>query len=248
MKKTIRVAFFFLEGLVILAVLYVLIIRYPEPFFRYSISYDNIHLYSVSPLPASTEDLLKQAQSRLAASEIYNRHVRQNVFICGSPAQFEFFTNVGYRSSGLTYVYFNRSIFLRPSNIARNQLINYMGKAVTDDRTLVYYISHELTHSMTVSYVGAWKYHELPKWLKEGYADYIGKGPDTFADIQAKFEDSSYHTNREYLRYELMVAYLLDAKHISTHDLLGGNYAADLATAQAYLETLSNPGGGHPHQ
>jgi hypothetical protein len=73
------------------------------------------------------------------------------------------------------YAYFNRSIFLRPSDIAENVLVNYLSRKVTDDRTLVYYMAHELTHSLTVSYVGRGRYHDIPTWLREGTRTMSGK-------------------------------------------------------------------------
>ncbi len=186
------------------------------------------------------ENLLSQVHLRLVASPIYNGNITQHVFLCGSATQFGFFTNVSFRSSGLTYVYFNRSIFLRPADIAKDLLVNYSGRKVLDDRDLVYYLAHELTHSLMVSYLGRLKYHELPTWLREGYADYVGKGQDSFPDIRAKFEDSSYQTNREYLQYELMIAYLLDVRRVAVLSLLRANYTANLLTAQRYIGSLTN--------
>lgn len=238
MKRILQIAFVFLGGSMASAAAYVLILCYPQPFFRYSLSYGNIHLYSPAPIPQGAEALLGQVESRIDASPLYNDHLTQHIFLCGSSAQFAFFTNLGSKSSGLTYAYFNRNIFLRPSDLARNVLFNSSGRKVTDDRTLVYYIAHELTHSLTASYVGPWKYHRLPTWLKEGYADYVGKGTRSFTEIQAEFEDISYHTNREYLRYELMTAYLLDRKGMTLQELLARNYAGNLVTAQMYVESL----------
>lgn len=99
-------------------------------------------------------------------------------------------------------------------------------------------MAHELTHSLTASYIGPWKYRRLPTWLKEGYADYVGKGPGSFSDIQAKFDNSSFQTNRENLRYELMTAYLLSVRGVGVRDLFAGNYEANRVTAQKYLDSL----------
>ena len=118
--------------------------------------------------------------------------------------------------------------------------MNYSGRKVLDDRDLVYYLAHELTHSLMASYLGRLKYHELPTWLREGYADYVGKGQDSFPDIRAKFEDSSYRTNREYLRYELMIAYLLEVRRVGVPSLFHSNYTANLRKARRYIETLTN--------
>jgi hypothetical protein len=238
MKKLIRAAIITLSGSATVAAVYLLAICWPQPFFRYSLRCGNLYLHSTAPLPGNTEYLLREVQRRLAASPLYNVSLKQHIFICGNSAQFAFFTNVSFRSSALTYAYFNRSVFLRPSDVAHNVLFNYSGSKVTDDRMLVYYMAHELTHSLMVSYIGPWRYHELPQWLREGYADYIGKGSDSFRDIQAKFEDSSYRTNREYLRYELMTAYLLEVRKVGLRDLVSGDYDANFAAAQQYIHTL----------
>jgi hypothetical protein len=176
MKKIVRTALTLLGGVGCIGAIYVLTICYPQPFFRYSICYRNIHLYSTKLIPPKAETLLRKVQLRLAASPIYDGNIGQHVFICGSSAQFALFTNVSFRSSGLTYVYFNRSIFLRPSDIAEDLLANYSGRNVLDDRDLVYYLAHELTHSLMVSYLGRPKYHELPTWLREGTPITSAKG------------------------------------------------------------------------
>ncbi|WP_263418149.1 hypothetical protein [Terriglobus albidus] len=221
-----------------LLILYLLVICYPQPFFRYSVWHDNIRLYSTAPIPPNAVFLLKEVQTRLATSPAYDGSVEQRIFICGSAAGFAFFTNFAVKSSGLTYVYLNRNIFLRPSDIRQNRLTNYSGLKVMDDRTLVYYMAHEVTHSLTVSYIGVWRYHSLPKWLREGYADYVGKGHDSLLHLQRKFEDCSYQTNREYLGYELMAAYLLDIRNIGLRDLLEQNHVSNLAAAQVYMDSL----------
>ncbi len=226
-----------LGAIVMLLILYLFVICYPQPLFPYSVRDDNIRLYSTVPIPPNARFLLKEVQTRLAASPAYDRSAEQRIFICGSAAEFSFFTNFAVKSSGLTYVYLNRNIFLRPSDISQNRLINYSGRKVMDDRTLVYYMSHEITHSLTVSYIGVRSYHGLPKWLREGYADYVGKGPGSFLNLQMKFEDCSYQTNREYLGYELGTAYLLDIRNVSLHDLLEQNHASDLAAARMYMDS-----------
>ncbi|UWZ82807.1 hypothetical protein [Occallatibacter riparius] len=99
-------------------------------------------------------------------------------------------------------------------------------------------MTHELTHSMTASYAGAGRWRDIPRWLREGYSDYVGKGQSSFADLERKFGDSSFQTNREYLRYQLITAYLLQVRGVKVRDLLGGNYAANSAAAVRFVESL----------
>jgi hypothetical protein len=240
MSKTrifFRAASVFGAGVIFVG-LYVLAICYPQQFFRYTVSHDNIRLYSTTPIPANAVTLLEEVEKRLATSPIYDRGIEERLFACGSAAQFAFFTNSGFKSSALTYASLNRNVFVRPSKLDRNVLIDYRGREVRDDRDLVYYMTHELTHSMTASYIGARRYRNIPGWLREGYADYVGKGQSSFADLERKFHDSSYQTNREYLRYELMTAYLLQVRGARVRDLFSGNYAINGDAAERFVEDL----------
>ena len=44
-------------------------------------------------------------------------------------------------------------------------------------RTLSYYLIHEITHLMVAEHVGAWRIVRMPRWVNEGFADYVALGP-----------------------------------------------------------------------
>ena len=211
--------------LVAIALSYLLLLCFPEPLFCAEAQRHHIYVYSDQPLPPAINVLLKEVERRLAASPLYRAEQIHRVFLCQSPRRFAFFTNVNAGAGGVTYVYFNRSIFLRPARIAANRLLAPSGQEVPGNRTLVYFITHELTHDLTISHLGARAYSRLPEWVREGYADYVAQG-DTFNFRLAREQflrgAPAMDPARSglYLRYHLLVAYLLDIKGISVDALL----------------------------
>ncbi len=82
-------------------------------------------------------------------------------------------------------------------------------------RTLDYFVAHELTHQLTGQAIGALRYYRLPQWVREGYADYVGKS-DSFdygeaeRALLADSPDMNWQRSGLYARFQLFVAYLLD--------------------------------------
>ena len=88
------------------------------------------------------------------------------------------------------------------------------------ERTLSYYIGHEITHVLLARELGALKQWQLPAWKNEGYADLVAKGGEfdyERAREQLRRGDRELDPKRSglYLRYHLLVAYLLERKGLS---------------------------------
>jgi hypothetical protein len=116
-------------------------------------------------------------------------------------------------------------VFLRDSRIEDNRLISPLGTPVAGDRTLDYYIAHEITHQITGLAIGPVRYFELPQWVREGYADYVGKGKTfDYAAARKAFlagaAEMDYKKSGLYLRYNLLVACLIERRHWSVARLL----------------------------
>jgi len=65
----------------------------------------------------------------------------------------------------------------------------------------------------------------MPQWIREGYADYVGKGSDfNYAEACAAFlsgaPEMDFERSGLYRRFHLLVAYLLDRKHWTVDRLL----------------------------
>ncbi len=93
------------------------------------------------------------------------------------------------------------------------------------DRTLDYFVAHEITHQLTGEAIGPVRFYRLPRWAREGYADYVGK-EDAFdysearRAFPAKSPKMDWKRSGLYWRFHLLVAYLLDHQHWSVEQLL----------------------------
>jgi len=121
------------------------------------------------------------------------------------------------------------NVFLRPVRIETNRLIGPSGIDVPGERTLGYYIAHEITHTWVARKVGPVPYVRLPDWVDEGYCDHVAKGTDfsydkAIASYRRRDREMSPEQSGLYLRYHLLVAHLLEKKGISVAELLSGNH------------------------
>lgn len=226
--RKIKTILFIICILIDLAVLYALALSYPQPFFHYRAQYQNLTLHSDKPLPAISMDLLKETQTRLLKSAIYDPKTPYNIFICHNLNRFTFFANANYRAGGINYALFNRNSFLRNAHIMRNRLIGPSGREVSGERSLVYFITHEVTHGVTAKKIGNLAYFRLPVWIREGYADYVAKGNFDFQANLKQFKAGVREMNPTqsglYSRYHLLAAYVLDIQKASADELLRGKF------------------------
>lgn len=229
--------------LTVLICVYGLILVYPQPAFPYRADEANISVWSSEPLPAEVHSELQEIYRRVSSSPLFNGADHYNVYLCQSPSLFAFFANYKRRVGGITYAYFNQNIFLRPSRVEHNRLLGPSGTEVPGDRTLVYFVTHELTHAMTVRAVGRLRYARLGRWRQEGYADYIAKGEPLDIDrwsaaLVMNDPRTSFRRSGLYLRYHLRVAYLLDRQHVSVNELLSREW--DVRQIQEDLQRIGS--------
>jgi hypothetical protein len=117
------------------------------------------------------------------------------------------------------------NIFLRPAHVESNRLLNPAGKEVMGERTLAYFIAHEVTHTMLARRIGRLAYARLSRWQVEGYADYVAKGgtfsfDENLAAFQADDPRLDPRRSGLYLRYHLLVQYLIGHKGMTPEQLL----------------------------
>jgi hypothetical protein len=221
------------------AVVYGVLIRFPQVVFAYSTQSDNVVLHARSPLPSEAAAIAAEAGRRIKRSPLYAAETTYDVFLCDTPALFAFFAPINRSVGGIADVYLSRHVFLRPSRIERDRLVGPSGREASGDRTLTYFIAHEITHIMTVRRLGPLGYMHLEAWQREGYADYVGKGgafdfAATLRDFNAGADALDPKRSGLYLRYHLLVAHLLDQKGMTVDALLSaGMPAAPIEAALA---------------
>lgn len=213
-------------GMVGIAAAIALLLSVPQPFFDSSVSAKNLTLYSDQPFaPESGQRVLQQVEAKLATSPLYSAEQKHQVFVCNARWRQRIFFTYVYGAGGVNYYPFTTNVFLRDSIVEENCLIGPGGNRVPGERTLDYFIAHEITHTLTGQAVGGIAYHRLPQWKREGYADYVGKGAAFNYDearkaFLANDPKMDWAKSGLYWRFHLLVAHLLDKQHWSVNRLL----------------------------
>jgi len=117
-----------------------------------------------------------------------------------------------------------------------------LSREVPGERTLSYFITHEIAHTLVAEELGAARFWQLPTWINEGYANYVAKGADfsyghAHGQLRRGDREMAPKLSGLYLRYHLLVAHLLDKKGVSVKDLLTG----ENDPAQIEKEILAGP-------
>jgi hypothetical protein len=209
------------------AAVWLALILHPQPLFAYSAQRANVILYTRAPMPPQTGPLLDEVVRRLSRSPLYDARRTHHVFLCDTRALFGFFTVNSYRAGGVAHAELGGNVFIRPFSIERGTVTGPSGQETTGERTLAYFIAHEVTHAMTADRTGRWRYRQLSAFQLEGYADHVGFGRplDLTRERQALINDAPEMSTRRsglYKRYELLVAYLLERRGLSVDELLAG--------------------------
>jgi hypothetical protein len=203
-----------------------LVLSIPQPFFDASVSAKNLTLYSDQPFANdSGQRVLELVEAKLAKSLLYAAEQKHQIFICNARWRQRIFFTYVYGAGGVNYYPFTTNVFLRDSIIEENCLIGPGGNRVPGERTLDYFIAHEIAHTLTGQAVGGIAYHRLPQWKREGYADYVGKGAAfDYGEARKAFlandPKMDWAKSGLYWRFHLLVAHLLDKQHWSVQRML----------------------------
>jgi len=118
---------------------------------------------------------------------------------------------------------FSSNVFIRETDIKNNKILKEKEIYQAKKRPLSYYLAHEITHVMQHKISNIMPL-TIPKYIIEGYADYIGKEPDFDYDkfLQEYKENDFFMTIESgmYNRYHLLVAYLMDKKGMSFREIV----------------------------
>jgi hypothetical protein len=224
-RSRLRVARRTALGLFALGAGYLALVIHPQPLFGYTLQRGNIVLHARAPLPPQVPPMLEDAVARVGRSPLYDAKRTHHVFLCDSSGLFDFFALADYRSGGVTHTWYTGNAFIRPANLQRGRVIGRSGVEKGGDRTLTYFIAHEVTHAMTMDRLGRWRRARLARFQEEGYADYVAFAQPVDlahgrADLIANTADMDPRRSGHYDRYRLLVAYLLQRRGLSVDQLL----------------------------
>lgn len=197
-------------GVVVAAIIaaYIALLLKPEVLLAHEVRVQNLALHASNPLPAGAEQLAERVLARIQRSPFYDPNAEYDVYLCSSSAEFALFAR-GQRNVGaISMIGLTGHAFVRPSDIPQNRLIGPKGHVISDDRDLVYFIAHELAHTLVARRVGRLAYLRLAVWQQEGYADALAKERFEYDRVLAAFLAKDRRLDPEasglYLRYQLM--------------------------------------------
>ncbi len=215
---------FKIVGIVILVTtglvgIYILTICFPQPFFKNKVLIGNITVYSDKEIPSEIDEIVKTAENRIKKSVIYKENIKPKIFIANDFWRWAYFTNTHYKVGGLAYVGID-NIFFRKVDIKTNRLYGNSGKVAAGDRTLDYFMAHEITHLLEFKARPWYKYSIKENWLQEGYCEYIGHDSQNYETSLKYYLEVPENTGaKRYTRLRTMVAYLLEKEKINITDI-----------------------------
>lgn len=205
----------------VLGGVYLLTLFFPEPFFPNKLTIDSVTVYSDESIPTSEiTTIVKTALQRVRKSKIYKKDIKERLFIANNPFLWAYFSNINYKASGLNYVCFNHTIFFRKADIKNNRLYGYSGKVAKGDRTLDYFMAHEMTHSLEFYSMPWYTYPLTTNWVLEGYCDYVAHDSKKYEEYLNHYLNVPETTGAKYYsRARTMVAYLLEKEKVVVVDI-----------------------------
>jgi len=203
------------------------VISHPQILFYYKYEYLNLTLRTREAVPqGQANKLLCEVVNRLQLSSIYDPDSQMTVYICDDSWVRSLCFLPEPKAGGL-YYYGMKHVFLSGADFNELRLINNRNIKITDQRDLAYFITHELTHLVTLRETGYFSYLFMHNWIREGYADYVGRGSAwNENNCNAFVEDATsmhWPAPAPYLRYNLLVAFELEREGLSLVELFNGN-------------------------
>ena len=143
---------------------------YPQPLFGHQLDHKGITLYSTQPIPVDQgEELLSQIRSEISVSEIHDSKKKFKIFICNSKALYTFLGPLSREAFGFFYL----NTIIAHADLETNMAKAY--RANHNTRSFTSVATHEICHEMIRDKFGFLSGHTKPKWLQEGYCEYIAK-------------------------------------------------------------------------
>ena len=220
------------------------VLAFPQPLFAYRAERGALQLWSDRPFDvAKAEDVLIDTERRIARSPFALGPGPHRIFIANAEwrRRLVFLWNQG--AAGVNY-YPLRNVFIRHSDVDGDRVFGNAGP-VPPPRTLAYYAAHEVGHSLIGERIGFLANHRLPRWIREGLADYIGFGGKVDIDaltraLIADEREMNPQLTGLYARYRLLVAYFIAREGWSVDRLLASNMPQEEAE-QRLLAAAAGP-------
>lgn len=213
----------------------VTLLAFPQPLFAHSMTHGQLELWSDTPFDeGQARRLLMETAERINASPLPLDGATHRVFITNTEWRRRLFFLTAPGAGGINH-YPSRNVFIGRADITNNRISGNHG-LVLPPRTLVYYMSHEIGHSLVGARVGVIGNKLLPVWIREGICDYIGFGGDVDIDeLTRALAENRPEMNPAksglYARYRLLVAFMLTREGWTVDRLLESHLSEEDAEA-----------------
>lgn len=218
------------------------IIAFPAPLFAYSYSYSlqvgQLEILSDQPIPESAGlSLLKKVERQLAQSPFSLNDGSYQIIVANTAWRGRLFFLLAPKAGGVVYYPLSRKhVFLSGADFAKELLVK-SGKTLQAPRTLAFYATHELVHTLMGERLGTLAFHRLPAWIREGLADYIAlEKRQSFEVLYAAIGGQEVNLSMmrqfgAYPTYRLLVTFFLEQHGWSVEKLLASDLSYEQATA-----------------
>ena len=228
------------------AVVVVGLLLQPTALFAHNIRHAQFIVHSDRPLEEGWDVVLEDVQRRLATSDLYDADAEFRIFVCNEPWRLWLLTR-NTAVGGFADTFATRNIYLREAVVAENRIVPpHETLADASVRSLSYFIAHEAVHVMQSRSFGRMVSPASPKWLVEGYADYVAKAGDFhFEENRQRLIEgdpllsNAYARRGLYRRYHLMVEQSFRTTELSVHQLF-----ADPPRENNVLDSLTSATAG----
>jgi hypothetical protein len=232
-----------LGGVALVAAGVTALLAAPQPLYPYHLQHSGFELWSDQPVDQAAGDrLLADVESRLAHSIFGAAEGSRRIFIANSSWRERLFFLWTYGAGGVNHFPITRNAFLRRSDVPADRLFGHSGRPGDPPRTLAYYAAHELAHGLTGERAGAVVYARMPRWLREGLADYAALGSGRAKEMAGALAQDDPRLSPErsghYLRYHLIVACAHENAGLTLAQLLALRLS-DEEAASRWLEAVA---------
>jgi hypothetical protein len=219
------------------------VLAYPQTLFPYHVEQGRLQLFSDRPFDRERgRRVLTDVERRIATSPLDEHNGVHRIFVAQTEWRRRLVFLWTYGAGGVNFYPVTRNVFIRQSDIDADRVLRSDGGLVPPPRTLAYYGAHEIGHSLIGERIGAIANRQLPKWIREGVADYIGFGGEVDIDaltraLVARERDFDPIRSGFYARYRLLVAWLLEREGWSIDQLLASGITQADAEARLLAAT-----------
>ena len=207
--------------IIIIAAIFIAFIIFPNlSFYRHHISYKQFKIYADIEINDAIYEILDEVDKQLKISEIYESNLNCKIFISSGFKPYSIFSPSYKDAFAVTYPIIN-NIFISKTDI-ENNLVQRNAEE-DNERSLSSVIAHEVTHKLIENEIGIKANRKLEIWKKEGYCEYIsGESKlNLKAGIKKVYKNSNSSSPAfSYLKYRILVTYLIDVKGHSFRSLV----------------------------